>query len=47
VVKVAKLDEFFRFSGGFLAIAVIETVGVNRGICAMLSDDPVLTASIE
>lgn len=45
--KVEKLHEFFRFSGGFLAIAVIETVRVNRGICASLLDKSILTGMIE
>ncbi|PQO38957.1 hypothetical protein C5Y96_03535 [Blastopirellula marina] len=45
--KVAKLPEFFRFSGGFLAIAVIETVGVNRGVCAILPVKWFLTEPID
>ena len=44
VGKVAKLRELFRFSGGFLAIAVIETVRANHGICAVLPNEWVLTA---
>lgn len=45
--KVGKLDEFFRFSGVFLAIAVNETVGVNHAICAIMPYMQVVSASGE